>query len=134
MISDREDSESRYRKRIEELEDEKVELAKNISSCNDKYSRLKNQIKITVANFKNDAMHFRNQTIQMVCDDHSIPHSDYPCLLEEIPKNIPSLIISDSEADDEESDGDEGSDGDESSDADEEGNKSDEDDEGSTKK
>ena len=106
------DSESRYRERIEVLEAEKEELAKNLSSRNDKYSRLKNQIKITVANFKNDTMHFRNQTIQTVCDDHSIPHSDYPCLLEEIPKNILSLTISDSEADDEESDGDEGSDAD----------------------
>ena len=128
------DSENTYREKIEELEAEKEELAKNLSSRNDKYSRLKNQIKITVANFKNDVMHFRNQTIQMVCDDHNIPHSDYPCLLEEIPQNTPSLIISDSEADDEESDGDEGYDGDEDSDADEEGNKSDEDNEGSTKK
>ncbi|XP_026408938.1 transcriptional regulator Myc-A-like isoform X2 [Papaver somniferum] len=118
-------AEERFRKIIEELEAEKKQLVKNLSYRNDKCSRLKNQLKIIVANFRNDAVLFRNQTIKMVCDDHNILHSAYPCLSDEVPKNAPNLVISDSEAGEYE---------DEESDEDEEEEKSDEDDEESIKK
>ncbi|XP_026419504.1 cAMP-inducible prespore protein D7-like [Papaver somniferum] len=104
ILFEREESEGKLRQRIEELENEKKELAKNLSSCNEKCSRLKTQLKITVANFNNDIIGFRNDTIKMVFDDHKIPHSTYSCLLEEVTKNTPNLVISDSESEDSEDD------------------------------